>query len=147
MLRFKFVKRKDLSENAAEDATMFYPQLVSNGRVSFEDLCDQVAEESALTSADVKACVDRLVKCLSTNLKEGRSVDCGDLGSFRINIRSKGVKNVEEYDPETMMRAPGVQYYPGKKLREMRKVDVRFERVTTPTEEPEDDEQQGIPNP
>ena len=38
-----------MTKGAADDSTLMYPQLVSNGRVSFESLCEEVAEQSSLT--------------------------------------------------------------------------------------------------
>jgi len=40
MLRFKLIEKKDMSKDAGDGAKLFYPQLVSNGRVSFDSLCD-----------------------------------------------------------------------------------------------------------
>ena len=82
MLKFKLIEKKDMSKDAGDGAKLFYPQLVSNGRVSFDSLCDEVAEQSSLTSGDIKNCMDRLINCLVRHLQEGRSVDCGDLGSL-----------------------------------------------------------------
>ena len=79
--------------------------------------------------------MDRLINCLVRHLKEGRSVDCGDLGSFRINIRSTGADTPEAYDAATMMRKPSVQYYLGKKLRDMQDTGVQYERYTPPSNE------------
>ena len=100
MLRFKLIEKKDMSKDAGDGAKLFYPQLVSNGRVSF------------------------LINCLVRHLQEGRSVDCGDLGSFGITLRSAGAQSKEAYDVSTMMREPGVQYYLGKKL------NIKYERIT-----------------
>ena len=130
MLRFKLIEKKDMSKDAGDGAKLFYPQLVSNGRVSFDSLCDEVAEQSSLTSGDIKNCMDRLINCLVRHLQEGRSVDCGDLGSFGITLRSAGAQSKEAYDVSTMMREPGVQYYLGKKLRNMRKTNFKYERIT-----------------
>lgn len=130
MIKYKLIQKKDMSEDAAEDAKLYYPQLVLNGRVTFQDLCEEVAEQSSLTSGDIKNCVDRLINCLVRHLKEGRSVDVGDLGSFRISLRSAGTINAEDYDPTLQMRPPKVIYNPGKKLREMRETNVQFERIT-----------------
>ena len=127
-----------MSEGAGPDAKMFYPQLVANGEVSFEDLCDQIAEESALTSAEVKAVMDRLVRVLSRNLKEGRTVYCGELGIFGVALRSAGSITTEAYDSTTLMREPKVTFRPGKDLRKMRKTDVTFERITPKEEEEEE---------
>lgn len=135
MLRYKLVQRKDMTKGALEGSKLYYPQVVNQGRVSFDSLCEEVAEQSALTSGDIKSCMDRLVNCLVRHLKEGRSVDCGDLGSFRINIRSTGADTPETYDAATMMRKPSIQYYLGKKLRDMQDTGVQYERYTPPSNE------------
>lgn len=135
MLRYKIVQRKDMSKGALEGSKLYYPQVINLGRVSFDSLCEEVAEQSSLTSGDIKNCMDRLVNCLVRHLKEGRSVDCGDLGSFRINIRSTGADTPETYDAATMMRKPSIQYYLGKKLRDMQDTGVQYERYTPPSNE------------
>lgn len=135
MLRYKLVQRKDMSKGALEGSKLYYPQVINLGRVSFDSLCEEVAEQSSLTSGDIKNCLDRLINCLVRHLKEGRSVDCGDLGSFRINIRSTGAATPEAYDAATMMRKPSVQYYLGKKLRDMQDTGVQYERYTPPSNE------------
>lgn len=135
MLRYKLVQRKDMSKGALEGSKLYYPQVINLGRVSFDSLCEEVAEQSSLTSGDIKNCMDRLINCLVRHLKEGRSVDCGDLGSFRINIRSTGADTPEVYDAATMMRKPSVQYYLGKKLRDMQDTGVQYERYTPPSNE------------
>ncbi len=135
MLKYKLVQRKDMSKGALEGSKLYYPQVINQGRVSFDSLCEEVAEQSSLTSGDIKNCMDRLVNCLVRHLKEGRSVDCGDLGSFRINIRSTGADTPEAYDAATMMRKPSVQYYLGKKLRDMQDTGVQYERYTPPSNE------------
>lgn len=135
MLRYKLVQRKDMSKGALEGSKLYYPQVINQGRVSFDSLCEEVAEQSSLTSGDIKNCMDRLINCLVRHLKEGRSVDCGDLGSFRINIRSTGADTPETYDAATMMRKPSIQYYLGKKLRDMQDTGVQYERYTPPSNE------------
>ena len=135
MLKYKLVQRKDMSKGALEGSKLYYPQVINQGRVSFDSLCEEVAEQSSLTSGDIKNCLDRLINCLVRHLKEGRSVDCGDLGSFRINIRSTGADTPEAYDAATMMRKPSVQYYLGKKLRDMQDTGVQYERYTPPSNE------------
>ena len=135
MLKYKLVQRKDMTKGALEGSKLYYPQVINQGRVSFDSLCEEVAEQSSLTSGDIKNCMDRLINCLVRHLKEGRSVDCGDLGSFRINIRSTGADTPETYDAATMMRKPSVQYYLGKKLRDMQDTGVQYERYTPPSNE------------
>lgn len=129
MIKYKLVQRKDMRAGAGPDDKLYYPVLVSNGRVSFDRLCEEVAEQSALTSGDVKNCVDRLIFNATAHLREGRGVDMGDLGSFRLALRSAGAADEASYDASTMMRAPGVVYTPGKKLKEVRTTGLAYSRV------------------
>ena len=134
MLQYRLVKRKDLTKGALEGSTLMYPQLVSGAKISFDQLCEDVAEQSSLTSGDVKNAMDRLIYCLSRYLSNGQGVDCGDLGSFRVSLRSSGSDVAENYDASTMMRKPKVNYTPGKKLR-LSAESAQFERVVLPAEE------------
>lgn len=96
-IKFKLVERKDWSKGAPEGATLFYAQPVGGEIISFEELCESIAEETALTSADVKACFDRCSRHMSRHLREGRAVRMGEIGTFRPSVGSKGAKTKEEF--------------------------------------------------
>ena len=53
--RYKVVERKNLGKDKTEVPKKFYAVPVNNGYVSFKELCDEIAENCTLTSADVKA--------------------------------------------------------------------------------------------
>lgn len=120
------------------DSKLYYPVLVGNGTVSFSDLCDEVAEQSSLTSGDVKNCVDRLIYAISKHLSNGRTVDAGDIGRFRVSLRSSGAETTETYSVSGNMRQPRVIYTPGKRLKDAQS-NASFSRVIitqTTVEEP-----------
>lgn len=136
MLKYRLVEKKNLSKDAEPGSKLFYPVLDSNGRVSFDDLCDEISEQGSLTSGDIKNCVDRLIHAAARHLKEGRSVDMGDFGSLCVFLRSGGAETKKLYDPEKLMRKPKVRYTPGKMLREVQD-HLKYQRVDEPeTEEP-----------
>lgn len=119
-IKFKLVERKDWSKGAPEGATLFYAQPVGGEIISFEELCESIAEETALTSADVKACFDRCSRHMSRHLREGRAVRMGEIGTFRPSVGSKGAKTKEEFQVATMMKKPGITFIPGKMIQEAR---------------------------
>lgn len=131
-VKYKLVQRPDFSKDAPKDAKKYFAQMLSNGTVGFEELCESIAEETALTSADVKACLDRMARILARNLKEGRNVQLGELGSMRIACGSKGSATEREFDAATMMKKPSVVYTPGKLLQDMR-TKVTYERIKPAT--------------
>ncbi|WP_455640477.1 HU family DNA-binding protein [Parabacteroides sp.] len=127
-IKYKLVQRKDFSKDAPKDGKKYFAQAVNNETVSFDEFCESVAEESALTSGDVKSFMDRMTKTLRRHLKEGRNVQMGELGSFRMAAGSKGADTIEEFNAATMMKKPSLVFTAGKALQEIRS-QITFERV------------------
>ncbi|WP_418549276.1 HU family DNA-binding protein [Parabacteroides goldsteinii] len=126
--KYKLVLRKDFSKDAPEGSTKLYAQLVNNGTVGFEELCESIAEETTLTSADVKSCLDRLPRHIARHVKEGRTVQAGELGTFRPVVGSKGAATEKEFDAATMMKRPSISFIPGKTIQAVRN-SMTFTRV------------------
>lgn len=133
-IRYKLVQRKDFTKGAPADGKRFYAQLVSNGTVSLDELCESIAEETAQTSADVKSILDRLPRVLRRHLGEGRNVQMGEFGSIRPTLGSQGSLTKKDFNAATMMKKPGMVFTPGKLLQKMRD-DATFLRVKDPDEE------------
>ena len=135
-VKYKLVQRKDMSEDAGPGSKLYYATAVSAGEMTLEELCEDIAESSTVTSADVKAVLDRLGWILSKNLKAGRIVQVGELGNFRMTLGSSGVSTIEEFNT-SLIRKPKVVFYPGKRLQETRSL-ATIERIggedsTSPT--------------
>ena len=106
---------------------------MSTRRVEFDDLCDEIAETCTLTSADIKAVLDRVIWAMVSHLKNSELVQFGDLGNFRISVGSTGSATPEEFSA-SMLRKPKVVFHPGKRLQEMRDV-AKFARYTVDKDE------------
>ena len=120
-VKYKLIQRKDMSSDAGPGSKLYYAQAVSAGEMTLEELCEDIAESSTVTSADVKAVLDRLGWILSKNLKAGRIA---------------GAPTIEEFN-SSLIRKPKVSFHPGKRLQETRSL-VSFERIggedsTSPT--------------
>lgn len=97
-LRFRVVKRTvRLGKYAGK--SMQVARVISSGRVNFQQFCREVADGSTLTSADVKAVVDRMAYIIRRNVEAGRSVEVQDLGIFGPRIGSQLVMDGEEFNP------------------------------------------------
>ena len=143
-VKYKLIQRKDT--DAGPGSKLYYAQAVSAGEMTLDELCEDIAESSTVTSADVKAVLDRLGWILSKNLKAGRIVQVGELGNFRMTLGSSGAPTIEEFN-SSLIRKPKVSFHPGKRLQETRSL-VSFERIggedstspTSPDGEGEEDE-------
>ena len=94
-----------MSKGALEDAKLYYALAVNTRRVDFDDLCDEIAETCTLTSADIKAVLDRVIWAMVSHLKNSELVQFGDLGNFRISVGSTGSATPEEFSA-SMLRKP-----------------------------------------
>lgn len=149
-IRYKLVQRRDFSRDAEEGSKLYYATLITGGTVDFDELCESISEETALTSADVKSCLDRLPRVMARHLSGGRNVQVGELGSFRLALSSKGAATEEDFDAATLMKVPTLVFTPGRVLQDARK-NATYVRVKSKdddgqtTTEPEDPDDGGSP--
>lgn len=98
--------------------------------MQFEEFIELVSDETTVSSADVKAVFDRSAKVLIRLLQDGKSVDCGDMGTFRPSITAKtgtGVESAEKVGVDLVDKAK-VIYTPRIKVKTALK-GVRLERA------------------
>lgn len=65
-------------------------------RVSFDKLCEIMAEDSTIGQADIAAVFYKFRTVLNRLCSQGSIVDAGPLGSFRPTFTSKAVEKEEE---------------------------------------------------
>ena len=126
--KFKLVERRNLGKDAATTPRKVYAQAINNGYVSFDELCSDISELCSLTSADVKAVMDRMNYVRDKNLKSGRIVQFGEIGNFRLSVGSSGSASEESFT-SAQIRKPKIVFTPGSKLRSTRNLTT-FEKVT-----------------
>ena len=114
-------------------------------KVSFHELCKEIADDSTVGRADVKAVLDRLSKVIVRNLKKSLAVDCGDLGTFRPSLTSQSVEDPKEF--KTSMIAPArVVFTPRMEFKNSLR-ECGFVLVRPGEDNPEGQEGSGTPTP
>lgn len=124
--KFKLIERRNLGADNKEVPRKFYAQAVNNGYVAFDELCLEIAESCTLTSADVKAVLDRMNYMLDKHLKAGRIVQFGEIGNFRFALGSTG-SVTEKGFTTAQIKQPKIVFSPGSLLRETRQLTA-FEK-------------------
>lgn len=118
-LKFRLIERTmKIGKNAGKK--LVYAQQVTGGKLSFEKLCDIIADGSTVSSADVKAVFDRLQRVFERYLADGYIIDCGELGSFRPSFGSKGVEQVTDFKQLKHLRKARVRYLPPRRFEALR---------------------------
>lgn len=116
---YKLVLRP--SEPGNKDSKkLYYAMSKSTGFTDMRRLCKLIAARSTVSSADVKAVLDNLNYILDLELQDGRIVQLGEFGNFRITVGSEGVEDKEKFNA-TMILAPKIVFTPGVDLRAPKK--------------------------
>jgi predicted histone-like DNA-binding protein len=127
-VKFRLIDRKNLGKDAGEAPRKLYAQAVNNGYVTFDELCEDISENCTLTSADVKAVMDRMNFTLDKHLRAGRIVQFGEIGNFRMSVGSSGAAEEKEFHA-TQIRKPKIVFTPGGRLQTARRLTT-FEKDT-----------------
>lgn len=127
---FKLMQRFSIpGDNSSEKK--WYATAKSTGTADIDEICLLIAARSTVSSADVKAVLDNLNFVIDFQLKSGRIVKMGELGSFRLSIGSKGVANREDFS-QSLLKAPRIVFTPGNALKETR-LTAKFSQVSEGT--------------
>ena len=92
-----------------------YAKAQINGEMSLKTLSREVAGKCTVHQADVSAVLISTVDVMLAALKEGKQVDFGELGKFRLQITSKGALTAKDFTAANITGV-NIQFVPGEDL-------------------------------
>ena len=102
-------------------------------RISFDKLCERMAEDSTVGDADVAAVFYKFRKVLNEYCSKGYIVDGGPLGTFRPTFSSKAVEKEEDFKPAECISKTQILFTPAPDFRRLK--NVEFFRVAKQTKD------------
>jgi predicted histone-like DNA-binding protein len=87
-----------------EDPKKYYANYVSSGRVNFRQLANQIAQISTVSSIDTLAVLEALLQVLPQQLADGKIVDLGEFGTFKLRIKSDGSDTPEAVNAKNITK-------------------------------------------
>lgn len=87
-----------------------------NGELTLKQLSKRVSSQTTVSRADVVAVLTATVDNLLEALMEGKQVDFGELGKFRLRIASEGTENMADFTAAHITGA-SIRYIPGEDLK------------------------------
>ena len=81
-----------------------------NGELSLKQLSRRISKQTTVSRADVVAVLISTVENLLDALQEGKQVDFGELGKFRLQILNEGAESLEKF---TSTNITGVNIFAG----------------------------------
>ena len=107
------LRANPMNKDAAPKA---YAKAQINGELSLKQLSKRVASQTTVSRADVVAVLISTVDNLLDALQEGKQVDFGDLGKFRLQIASEGTEKLTDFTAEKI-QGVNIQFIPGEDLK------------------------------
>ena len=129
-LKYRLVKRKDMSKDAAEGAELYYAQTSISKKVNLNRICSRISKYSTASRGDILLVLDGLITVMNESLADGESIHLGDFGSFRMVAGSKGSSTEKDFNSSLFNRAH-IVFYPGTMLMDIVR-DASYEKWVIP---------------
>ena len=85
-IQYEFYRNPD---SQGTNKKRYHARVVPNGRVSTDELAQEIQKECSLTVSDVKSVLIALADKMAEQLGEGRKVHLKDIGYFQVNLHCK----------------------------------------------------------
>ena len=115
-LKYTVVTRKNPLEPNADPK--FYAVAKSNMKVSVKDICARISERSSYSKGELEGSINEFLLEAEHVLEEGNIAQLGDLGNFRLSMRTKGANTAERFTRANIIDSK-VIFWPGSSLRKL----------------------------
>ncbi|MEQ8532586.1 MAG: HU family DNA-binding protein [Imperialibacter sp.] len=95
----------------------YYAGIKREREVSLREMVKEIASRSTVTTADAMAVIENFLELVPKYLRNGRTVNLGQLGAFRVNISSKGYETPDEVGGYSIRRNK-ISFLPSAEMRE-----------------------------
>jgi predicted histone-like DNA-binding protein len=120
-IRYRITKRTNSIQNKKEQYIM---QAIATGSVDLEMLSSAISNECSLHKVDVQAVLFALGLKLQNYLQEGKSIDLGDVGKFKIGFKCKAEDDPSLLSPKRSIKKYHINYQPSLKLKRTLKAGI-----------------------
>lgn len=100
-----------------DEPKKWYPVIRSTGMKKERDVAKEIADETTLNPKEAEMAIYQLEKIMLRWLLEGKTVQLGELGSFRLTAKSSGVATEEDVTA-LQIKKLNLRFQPSKQLKE-----------------------------
>ncbi len=118
----------------------YYAGIVREREVSLRKIVNQISSRSTVTTADAFAVIENFLTLLPEHLLEGRTVNLGQFGRFKMYLRSRGHETPEQVSIFSI-KGTKMAFIPSQDLKDGMAA-IKFSKVAgagTVTDEEEDE--------
>ena len=124
---FSLTKRTvNMGKLKGKDVFIAHP-VCQKHHITFDELCDRMADDSTVGQADIAAVFYRFRKVLNELCSRGYIVNGGPIGTFRPTFTSKSVLKEEDFKPSECISRTQILFTPTQEFRQLK--GIEFFRV------------------
>lgn len=87
-------------------------------RMTFDEFIAHMHNHhSVFGEANIRGVLIEMLNCLRELLLDGKAVELGDLGIFRIGVKSEGIDNLAQFNSRLAVKGARLNLYLGKRFR------------------------------
>ena len=101
-----------------DEPKKWYLTLKSLGLVREREVAQAMADETTLNPKEAEMTLYQAQKVITAKLLDGHSVELGELGSFRLTVKSKGVDREEDVVAQNVTKV-NIRFTPSKSFRSL----------------------------
>jgi len=114
-IRYRITKRTNTIANIKKE--QFIMQAVNTGTVDIRRISEEISTESTHSIADVIGVITALGIKMKQHLEEGKIVDLGDVGKFKIGFQCKAADEAKELTPKRNIKKFHLNYQPSLEIK------------------------------
>lgn len=114
-LFFKKIERRDLKD--PDGPKLWYPVLKRIGVLKEKEVATLIADETTLNAKEAEMALYQLEKVLLRAMLDGKTVQLGELGTFRLTISAEGAASVDEVSTD-LIKKVNLRFLPSLTVRE-----------------------------
>jgi predicted histone-like DNA-binding protein len=123
-MKFKIIQLANPLDRSA--AKKFYARVYTDGVIDIKELSELISQISTVSRVDTRAVLEALVMLMPQQLKIGKIVRLGELGSFSVSASSVGHEKEEEVNGNSI-KSTKCLFRPGKEIVEALR-SIRFKK-------------------
>ncbi len=115
-IKYSVTPRKDPRDQSS--APKYYITVKSQGRADLLVVAKDINKMSTVSSVDTTAVLEAFMNVVPDMLADGKIVELGDFGSFRVSVSSEGVDTPEEVNNRKITNVR-IIFLPGKRFKHL----------------------------
>ena len=114
-IRYRITKRTNTITSIKKE--QFIMQAVNTGTIDIRKISEEISTESTHSIADVIGVITALGLKLQQHLEDGKIVDLGDVGKFKIGFQSKASDEETDLTPKKNIKKFHLNYQPSLEIK------------------------------